>query len=598
MPFIKNLSNGVLSSIVIATLVSCGGGGNSNEALPTNGTDLGNNSNISLPDNDIPMVYPLQAIPLVVPGVATDSTKYFDFRYIDVSGNVIATTLVPGIAIEDGLLLAIVPQGVSNTRGEQVFGKAEIFLDGQGPITKLFVVDQPKLQNATNGLVLAGTLQAALDASIELQENLDEIRLEGFISTNDYQNLTTAEQHKRTLYRAQINEYITQGTITIAELDVLGEIQPIRTLSNVELNRADRSIIMSFAVMDILFTSENTGSTSSDTSTAIARRDGFARELDSAQIEFLRERYRFISESLADTLHATQAGDAPSSVKDTVEGLADWIPTVIPAIENATQQGLDKAQQLLASIGLIVSGGGVILSDGSAIGNASIELAKLLSQTTTLPAVLLINRLTNSNTDAFLQRDKNRFDWTAELVGQIARTGSSVLGALPAGVISGMSNLTGQALEIKDTFVNIQTLACTKNKNNFQRSELFQNSTNVGRRIADLDSFCSSTVPETASNTHACADPQIQIDAHWKFFRNIFGGGFTSFPEKHNLVCFGDFTYFTYLGSSLDEYVCDTDWSNCQRSGNPPTIYTDIVQHDGWTQYVWEGGWGDRTPAQ
>lgn len=117
-------------------------------------------------------------------------------------------------------------------------------------------------------------------------------------------------------------------------------------------------------------------------------------------------------------------------------------------------------------------------------------------------------------------------------------------------------------------------------------------------------SASSSTPNAQASTTHmpkgglhACVDPDVPVDARWKFYRNIFGGGRDAYPEKAGLICYGTNVYWTYQGSQMEKYVCEGEWENCRKDDSPPYIYTNIEAGKDGTKYEYKGGWGVRSAS-
>ena len=108
----------------------------------------------------------------------------------------------------------------------------------------------------------------------------------------------------------------------------------------------------------------------------------------------------------------------------------------------------------------------------------------------------------------------------------------------------------------------------------------------------------SSSAPSTAlppGTAHACADPNIPIDAHWKFYRYIYGGGGTAYAEKAGFICYTNTSYYTYQGQ-MEKFVCASSaMENCQPDASPVTVYTDIRADGDTTRYEYEGGYATRT---
>lgn len=94
---------------------------------------------------------------------------------------------------------------------------------------------------------------------------------------------------------------------------------------------------------------------------------------------------------------------------------------------------------------------------------------------------------------------------------------------------------------------------------------------------------------------HICADPNAAIDARWKFYRYIYGGGGTAYPEKGGFICYTDTSYYTYQGQ-MEKYVCETpEMLSCRRDGTPPTRYSAVVADGDSTSYEYESGYAVRT---
>lgn len=89
----------------------------------------------------------------------------------------------------------------------------------------------------------------------------------------------------------------------------------------------------------------------------------------------------------------------------------------------------------------------------------------------------------------------------------------------------------------------------------------------------------------SAGELHACNDPSVPTTARWKFYRYIFGGGGTSYPEKKGLICYIATSYYAYAGGGMKHYICDDGMVNCRRSDKKEYIYTKIVSRDTGTEY-------------
>ncbi len=101
-------------------------------------------------------------------------------------------------------------------------------------------------------------------------------------------------------------------------------------------------------------------------------------------------------------------------------------------------------------------------------------------------------------------------------------------------------------------------------------------------------------VPASAQGSvHPCGDPGEPVVATWQFYTNMGPNG-VAYEEKKKFICYSSHRYYTYTGSSMDEYQCDPNWRNCYRNQTPPYRYTDIRKESGRTNFYYQGGFGSR----
>ena len=453
-----------------------------------------------------------------------------------------------GYVVEPGVVSVIVPVGTDSHDGNLILGRAELSVNGVSVSEVVTVLDFPEFATPTNGQLYIGRLEAAAAALFDYEDSLDNLVDASIITTADYESLSELNDNALDRILDQVEDYDATNSITV-ETDDSGSTM---TLGVAELNRLDRAVTMQLAAQNF----------------AIAQ----------------------FSESNAD-LTGVRAVRVPdwnawweNAARPSIEAIGGNSYTDLTfGVWESAKDGADKARRYLAYVSLLVASGGTA-AQGVALNYLTIALSYISKQMT----------------EALESGNRIAFDSLRGLAEDLGKTAVSIAAGLPQN--SGTAIFIrdfNDWLETIDLISNGETVACRKQKDLALQSSTQQSSTQRNTLRAcpfPGTSPSPSDNEEPPATLHACADPLVPTDASWKFFRFIFGGGFVSYPEKDSLICYGNLTYFTYLGNSMDEYVCDAGWKNCRRSTTPPLVYTDIVQHDGWTQYLYDSGWGDRTP--
>ncbi|MDF0601113.1 hypothetical protein P1J78_10260 [Psychromarinibacter sp. C21-152] len=98
---------------------------------------------------------------------------------------------------------------------------------------------------------------------------------------------------------------------------------------------------------------------------------------------------------------------------------------------------------------------------------------------------------------------------------------------------------------------------------------------------------------------HPCGNRDIPVDAEWRWYQRIQGGGRSVNYERRGFICLNN-GYYTY-GGAFTAYSCDRDWLNCRRSADPPRVISSVKHHDdGGANYYYgnDTSWGWRDPVR
>jgi hypothetical protein len=412
----------LLGALMALLMTACGGGSGSGPAPVMSGTTL---SAVS--------AYPGQFITVRNNAVLQDDVTEVVFR-APTSSAIRFVTKAYAIATQPGQVMVAVPTIVESTTGAILDTAIEVGVEGQFASALLTVKAPLSIPEATEGLILMGLMERALEHNLDQLDNLDRLALEPGADTATIDALI--DQTWNTVFKLddRVIELITTGHITQR---VAGQTV---VLGPAELSRLDE-ILLGQAI----------GASFLRDGVALSTATGAAGAL-TTRSQTWRERLEEAMESLR---NAGIRAPTNSPSFEAIDAIGDiFTETWEVGIKDVA---VSRVGWFTAFIGAQFTAGALVLEEGAAtaataMGYAANQLFAMVS--------IASAYVSDINTDQFLSRTGG-FDLRAEVASQMSRLGAEFFAGVQLGeVITGVAELISNALTLKDVTVAMADSVC------------------------------------------------------------------------------------------------------------------------------------------
>ncbi|HHM05363.1 MAG TPA: hypothetical protein ENJ19_06430 [Gammaproteobacteria bacterium] len=415
-------TGGALLSLV---LLACGGGGGDPAPADNNTpgtTDTGPSLSVS------------SAVPGEVITVSDATIKADAVVDVVFSQGATAAALdeghavtVKAIATADGAVDVAVPPYLNFSNGEFGAGPVTVSVQGRTASTALQVQAFLELGFDTGGQVMIGALEYAVEQYELALVRLDALALE-VPGVTEIGARRSRIQSEITRLEAMVDEIEFNGTLTVA-VDGATVV-----LSPAQLSQLDVWILHELVSAQIVLDAA---------APAAAARGVVPRGVRQT-----------ISPAWEEAKARWAGSDAPSET--TKRSIQDVFSTSMKDVLKWGKQSLNGGLAMLSlffsGVATVTSGGTAVMANAAGVGVA--QLSALLSAFQAW--------VSGENTDAALQRDRGRFDVTAELLSATARVGSQYVSAYGAGKLAAAGTAVNMALSGKDLASAAEFSLCEK----------------------------------------------------------------------------------------------------------------------------------------
>ncbi len=408
--------NMVLAGTIALVLLGCGGDGSSG--------DSASSSSSAAPTISTTRALPNQLITVIDGTISTGDVVDVEYRQLPTSASNSATAIIKAIATTDGEVNVAVPPYIDPNSGEFSAGEMSLKVKGRSIEPPLSVDDFLELGFETEGQITVGLLEYAIENYEQTLLNLNDLEVE-MPAVGEIDSLRRHIEDEIERLEFMVDEIDIWGTLTV-EVDNV-----ITVLSAEQLNQLDAWNLQTLVSAQVELDAPFYGS-------AAIRAVGARRTI----LDAWEEAKRALESSTS----------ASETTKQSIKNLFG------KSMKDGIREGKRALNGGIALLGLFFSGAATA-SSGAAATVANAGGLAVATVSTWISAAQAW--ATGENTDASLQRDKDRFDGAGELLSQSARLGSQYVSAYGGGgKLAALGTMVNVGLSAKDLASAAGTSLC------------------------------------------------------------------------------------------------------------------------------------------